>query len=1013
ATWTAWQTAATITTTNATGSSALTATARCFQYRATMSTTNTAQTPVLQDVTVNYQVSANYNFSLTSSASTDIVAGAAATKISTITVTVQNPQDASITDAVNFSATVSPSGPAISFSPSSSCLPGSGTCAVDLYASSAATGNYTITVRGNNASGTYPNGLTKDIAVSLTALPQMVYTLALTAYQGEVIKESATSAYPTPTVETALTITRSGGADEGITDITHNAPAGITMNASPPNSAPFGTTFVSTITFSAASTVASGDYAFTITITPVISGAGNAQSLPFTLKVRNPLSYSLSASPNNGAVFQGNSVASTINGVYGGYPAGTENAAFTNFSSASNPGAFSSVPAEGVISVSFLPSTCTLGAIQTTCAKSATISTSSNTTPGTYTITISSVSSITNTMPAPAATYTLTVSGPFDFTMAMGAPIAPCTLSTGCTAEQGTSINVAVDVSSISAAGENVAFSINGLPADISSSVVSAPALCSPSLGVSCVVTFTISPVLAAQTKSYAINLVGTSANKMHSLPFSLTVSQGFTFDITLSASSGVATRGGASANVTATITLGGGTPKSVMLDVNGLAGSGVVMGYLPGQSCAPNCSAQITFTAPTSAAWCGPDGRCTYNINITGTYGTQVVQKPYTLTVVDPFDFSLSLSSVQGSIMQGGNIQAVATLGWLAGGSGTEAISLNASVLPSPAPILVTDIVNFNSDSITGLDSSTSPLHSTVTLTAPGGLASNSYTIIVIATSGTLVKTKTYNLTVGTTLDFTLTLLPDNERVMQGASSAPVLITATNNIAQPATSDISFVIGDTPKYRLPKDVTVTPSTIPSCTLGAALNATCASSLIFNVGPTAVDGTYLIPIVGTSGFVNRIVYYTLKVGLLDLVDYVSPDFMTDGHMRPQAGFTWSPSAVFAGDTVQFDAASSTVYVAGQPGFVASTPVSGVNADFNWSFAGIAGGSTLINPSVLYPTHGVRDVSLAVTDKAGGCYTSTSSGAEPCACTVSSATSTAVPKVDVSLPRPSFREITPQ
>ena len=164
---------------------------------------------------------------------------------------------------------------------------------------------------------------------------------------------------------------------------------------------------------------------------------------------------------------------------------------------------------------------------------------------------------------------------------------------------------------------------------------------------------------------------------------------------------------------------------------------------------------------------------------------------------------------------------------------------------------------------------------------------------------------------------------------------------------------------------------------------------------------------------GTSGPVKRIVYYTLKVGLLDLVNYESPDFLTDAHQRPQVGFTWDPPAVFAGDTVQFDAAPSTVY-AEEPNLSASTPASDANADFSWSFASITGGSTLINPQVLYQNSGVWDVSLVVTDTVGGCYTSTSSAPEDCSCLLS--LSDIIPSGDgltVSKARPSFREITPQ
>ncbi|MCR4322625.1 MAG: hypothetical protein NUV61_00875, partial [Candidatus Azambacteria bacterium] len=1017
-----------------------------IQYRATLSTAAVTATPTLDSVTIDYQTSANYNFSLSPlPSSSEIVAGAASAVISTITVAVQNPQDPSITDPVNFSAIVSPSGPTISFRdtatglPATSCLPSSGTCTVDIYASSAALGNFSIEVRGSNASMTYPDGLTKTVYVPLTVQPQMIYAPSLTAYQGDVIKESATSAYPAPTVQTLLTITRSGGADEGIASIASNAPAGIIMVASPANSAPFGSTFMSTLTFSAASTVASADYPITITITPIISGAGNAQTVLFTLRVRNPLTYSLSASPDNGAVLQGNSTTSTINGAYGGYPAGTENVVFTNFTSTTNPSAFSSVPLVGVISVSFIPSVCTLSQSQTTCAKTMSVSASSNATPGTYQITIPGSSSITSSAPIPSALYTLIVTGPFDFIMTMGAPIAPCTLPTGCEVEQGTSIQVAVNVSSISAGGEDVAFSLQGLPADVSSQVVYNPDPCRPSLTSTCVITFIISPESTAETKTYAVNLVGASSKKMHSLPFALTITPGFTFEISLSEPSGVSMRGGgASARVTVFIT-GSGIPKAVALSVAGLAGTGVVPEYQGGQqSCVPKCEPQIVFNA-ASALNCPPDGKCIYNIMITGMYGTQVVQKPYTLTVVNPFNFDLALSSTQGSIMQGGNNapcagdespsstpgkcdkKTVLEVTWLAGGSGTEVVSLSASVIPNPTPILPADIVSFNPDSITGLEQASecaesaksSTLCSIITLTAPIGLVSDSYTILIVATSGTVVKTKTYALTVGTTLNFELSTDPKSERVEQGFSSALVTITAQNMLAQQVSSTISFTIGDA-KYKLPKDVTVNPSILASCTLEAPLDATCDSSIRFDVGPDAINGTYLIPIIGKSGPIKQLVYYTLKVGPLDLVSFVSPEFKTDPHQRPQGSFTWSPPAIFVGDTVSLDATPSTVYVAGQPGTAAATPANGTNAEFSWNIPNTTETPQAApNPTITFGKSGPFVASLTITDNETlQCYNALSVP-EDCWCSVVAAEMIGGADIEVSKPRPSFREVTPQ
>ena len=721
------------------------------------------------------------------------------------------------------------------------------------------------------------------------------------------------------------------------------------------------------------------------------------KTIPFTLTVYDPVAYSLAVNPTSGGAFQGNSVNPAPSITATRISGGAETIAFTS--------SVSPEPTVGLISVNFFPTPCVLSATQPSCNKTITISSTSNTTPGVYTITIQGTSSITSVVQAKP--YTFTVAGPFDFAMAY--PTPPCASASSCagTVEQATSLAVTVDVSSVSPVGENIQLTVNGLPANTPYTVALAPNPCIPSTGVPCVATLTISPAIAALPGSYAINIVGASTKQVHSLPFTLTVTQGFTFDVTPSASSGVAVRGESAESVIASITLLTGTGNVVALSVTGLETSGVNIGYPGGQTCTPNCQQQITFTAPVSAVL------GTYAINIVGTAGTQTKQAPYTLVVADPFDFSVNLSSTQGSVLQGGSIQTVATIGWVKGGSGTEAVSLSASTLPAPTAGTLT--VDFSPNAVVGLAASNPSDMSTVTMTASSDLTSNSYTVIMIATSGTTIKTKTYTLTAGTTLDFSLTLTPDNERVLLGATSMPVVITAQNTSAQdqPTANDILFSIGDTPSYQMPKDVTA--NTISSCSLGATIGSTCASSVTFTVGATAIDGTYLIPIVGQSGFVNRILYYTLKVGPLNLLTYQSPDFMTDAHQRPQVGFAWSPPAVFAGDTVQFDAASSTVYALGQPGLSASTPVSAANADFSWSFTGITGGSTLINPSVLYPAHGVSDISLIVTDKAGGCYTSTSSGTEPCACTLSSSSGAfaTVPSIDVSFPRPSFRETKPQ
>ena len=471
---------------------------------------------------------------------------------------------------------------------------------------------------------------------------------------------------------------------------------------------------------------------------------------------------------------------------------------------------------------------------------------------------------------------------------------------------------ISFTITSVSAAGENVVVSVNGLPADTTASVVYAPNPCVPSLGNPCSVTVTVSPATTAPLGTFGVSIEARSSQQVHALSYSLTVIQGFAFDVALNPSSGFAMKGGSALSVLANVTLLAGVGKQVDLTVDiAPPGSGVVVSFPSGASCTPNCQRQISFTAPVSAI------TGAYTVTITGTYGTQAQQEVFALTVVDPFDFSLGLSSAQGSVLQGSTIQSGATVTWLSGGTGTDAVTFSAAVIPAPTAGSLS--VDFSPLALTNVNQVNSPQISVVTFSPSGDLTSNSYRIIIMAMSGTTIKTQTYNVTVGTTLDFTLSIAPTNERVIQGDSSGTITIAAANTSPtdQPGSNDIAFTIGDTSKYKLPRGVTVVPAVIPSCSLPPEIGTTCPTSFAFAVDTTGIDGTYNIPIMGTSGFVRRLVYFTLKIGPLNLLSYTSPDFYTDPHQRPQVEFSWSPSVVFAGDEVQLSGAASTVYAVGQ------------------------------------------------------------------------------------------------
>ncbi|MBI3685351.1 hypothetical protein HY250_03020, partial [Candidatus Azambacteria bacterium] len=983
---------------------------RYVQYQAAFSTTDAAFLPSLDSMQINWQTAANYNFSLSYLSSFSSILAGQSVRVGSVTVAAQSPQDASIVDRTNLTSSDSH----VTFSPNAYCTPSSGSCVVDVYASFPSTGTYAITLTGNNASATYPYGLTATTSFSLTVSPQMTYMLGLSANSGEVIRSSASGAYATPTFQTMLTVTRTGGADEGVASITAAAPSGITADPSPLNSAPFGTTFTSIITMSAASTVTAGDYTFTITVVPALSGSSNQQTISFTLQVRDPLSYSLAG--GSGTVTQGNTISAYIPANYSS--GGSETV--QSFSVVSIVPSVSLASGESLPSVSFPTSSCgPLPPSNATCARMS-VQTFSNTPAYVYTITVTARSQITNSAPTSDAVYTLTVTGPYDFSLAYGAPVAPCTQSTSCSVEQSNTMQIAVNITSTALAGEPVALTVSGSPVTPGISYFQDSATnstsCSPYSGHACVATITILTTSATSQNIYLVYITGntlaSSIPRNHTLTpeYTLTVTEGFTFDITLGppASGTTINTGNMTVSVQATVTLRTGTaPQPVTLAVFGSLPSGVTATFPSNNPCTPSCSQIIALRAQGTTAG-------NYTITIRGQYGTYIVDKTYVLTVEDPFDFCLkwtagnpcSGASATGDIF---TIPSAAPLDvpysatWNAGG--TAAVSFAA---PSPAAQLSVSI----SPSGCGTLNQTTSCPGTISFEALSGLTPATYTVTMTAfsssLSGSVSKSIIMRLTVGSSFRFSLALSPDSARVdpKPGVTSADVIAALTNPPAGPVTLSIQ---NETKNYTLPAGVTASFTGSPCTPSSDAIGATCPAppQVTFSVAASAADGVYNVPIFGSSGPAEVVAYFTLKIGPLNLTQYQSSDLLTEAHQRPAPFFMWSPQAPFVGDQVNFDAASSTVW--GGSGMV---PADVTNAYFGWSFTGI-NSPTVSNSytasGIAIPTLSVRD-----TNPSSVCYTSVATDTtqtEACQC----ATSTDAflnGGITVSKPRPFFREIKP-
>jgi len=916
-----------------------------IQYEATLESGG-ALSPMLTEVTIGHS-EANYDFTLSYSPLLMEVVANQSARVGSVMVNpgtvVGVDRDAIISDSTNFTSTQA----GISFSPAS-CLPNSGPCTVDVYAQIGTAGSYTMVIQGNNASGSYPNGITHTISFTLDVIPPITYDLSLSSSSDTIIKGLDTT-------QSILTITHNSGADEFVSITSSGVPAGVTVSFSlaPTGCSPYPSTCSITIAFSATST----------------------------------------------------------------------------------------------------------------------------TTSGVYPIVFSGVSSISGTTPVAPVTFTLGVSELFDFAMAYGPPNAPCTQSSSCSVEQGQSITVTADLTSVTTIGEQVTLTAEGLPW---TPAIATGTSCTPSSGAPCSVQVVISPPLSVAQNNYTISLVGRSATKAKSLTYALTVTEGFQYSLVLNSSGGTVVRNGASASVLVDVIFRAGlTSKPVTLTVSGMNGfgtSGVSTSYLPdppGATCTPNCQIQVVFSAPSSSVL------GTYDLTIQGSgNGTDVTSPPamYQLKVVDPFDFAFALSLSSDSMMVGDPpVSAVAFAGWTQGGDGSDVISLTSSV--SPTPSTGTLAVSFSptcgpGGCIVGLNSTTPTCLSDINITYPAvingkpclastvtftpstspALTSGNYTVTLIATCSSptcaVIRTATFYLTVGTNLNFTVTASPASERVSTlPGSTGPVALTATLNApAQPSTSDIVFSL-DT-GYVLPAGVTVCEegascsaglTSASSCTLGATVGSTCsAPPITFSVAATASPGSYNIPIIGTSGLAKSIpALYLLKVGTFTLTAYTSSNLYTDPHQRPVVNFTWDPLSPFAGKSATFNAidpaasvrpsaafpndppapgGESKVYVAGvSSGTNADQVLNAANATLLWNF-GCASctpvTSTQLNSPVSFNTSGRFSPRLSVTDNAGNvCYSITGSDAtadNPCYCPLQLSADSMI----VSKPPPTFREIKP-
>jgi hypothetical protein len=186
------------------------------------------------------------------------------------TTTINTAVSGAFNAAIALSESGAPAGVTVSFSPASIAAPGGGASKMILaVASTAATGTYTITVKGVG------DGITHTAAVSLTVTAAIVGSFTIS------VSPTAGYLYPGQSGYAVVTTTASGGFDSAITLSATGIPSGVTGSFSPTSITGSGT---SELILTVAGNASSGTYPITITG----KGGGVTQSTELAFSVEVP-----------------------------------------------------------------------------------------------------------------------------------------------------------------------------------------------------------------------------------------------------------------------------------------------------------------------------------------------------------------------------------------------------------------------------------------------------------------------------------------------------------------------------------------------------------------------------------------------------------------------------------------------------------------------------------------------------------------------------------------------------
>ena len=431
---------------------------------------------------------------------------------------------------------------------------------------------------------------------------------------------------------------------------------------------------------------------------------------------------------------------------------------------------------------------------------------------------------------------TLQVGSPKDFSVA----IAPSSLSI----QPGTSTTATVTVSSFSGFSSAVQLTTNS-PPGISLNV--SPNPLTELSGGAATATATISVSSSTSSGTYSMLITGTSGGLVHSTPLTIIVSQAASPDFTITSSSApIGVNQGTNSGGTVYVSSINHFTSPVTLSASwfGVSPQGLSFNML-GSATPPDdgsTPAAVTFSASTMAQ---PG---TYTLNVVGTSGSlshavnMLVQ-----VIVSGGDFSVSISPTTINVIQGS--QAYSTVTLQASGTFSSPVTLTTTAVNGLS-------VSFNASPIPVPLAGTAAAQLIVSVA--GWTPTGTYTIPIIATSGSLSHFTSFNVTVirAGLQDFSIGISSATIMVNQGSST-----TATISVYSESAFSSSVSLSTSWTTIAPDGVTINVNG-PVTPLP---NAVASSSLTITTSPTATTGSYLLQIAGFSGSLVHTATVTIQV----------------------------------------------------------------------------------------------------------------------------------------------------